>query len=307
MRAVCLIFFVWLGMGVLQPVAAGMPLSQGLDFQQVLWAHDQARKIELIVDPEPKPTLDHVRTIVIDAGHGGDNDGAVGDVGIHEKHLTLSLAYALRAAMQRDFPSTRVVMTRYVDRSLSLTDRVAHANRVDADLFLSLHYNAAVHPRAVGVETYFLDWEQTSPSHAVAPSEMLAQVGSDLPAVDSNRRQGEAVGLYDDDLVTLKRDLARATQHRRSARLARLVQDRLLSRLSTVDRGVKQANFGVLRGALMPAVVVEAGFLTHPVEGRDLMTERHRSNVIRSLVEAVVAFDQELAGVAVGSGNEMPD
>ncbi len=92
----------------------------------------------------------------------------------------------------------------------------------------------------------------------------------------------------------LKKDLERAMLHKRSARFAGLVQTRLLKQTRARNRGVKQANFGVLRGALMPAVVVEAGFLSHPSEGKKVMERRHRASVVRALVDAVGAFDQTL-------------
>jgi N-acetylmuramoyl-L-alanine amidase len=276
------------------PVEAVWPLGRGIDLAQARHAHDRARVIDHRLSAATEATLHRIRTVVIDPGHGGDNEGAIGVEGVAEKHVTLELAYEVRARLQRRFPHLRVVLTRYWDDALSLSERIAFANRQGADIFLSLHYNAAVHQRAVGFETYFLSWEQAAPVGTKRRVELFAQVGADVSPPRKLVVETHAAGLFGDDLMTLKRDLARGRQHVRSGVLAGLVQGEFVRHLSSVNRGVKQANFGVLRGALMPAVVIEAGFLTHPREGRDVLAKSHRDRVAGSIVEAIVRFDETL-------------
>ncbi|WP_230467650.1 N-acetylmuramoyl-L-alanine amidase family protein [Lujinxingia vulgaris] len=261
----------------------------GIDLSSVVALRDQARVAAYKSADVPGERLSRVRTIVLDPGHGGDNNGAIGVAGIREKHLTLELAYHLREAIQERYPDVRVVMTRYWDTSLSLPERVHLANLAEADVFLSLHYNAAVHNRAVGYETFYLRPQDVTPEPAPAV---------ELPHDDASPIEGaRLVGQHGDDLVFIQRDLIRAHQHELSARLAHSVQDGFRGHLDSMDRGVKQANFGVLRGAHMPAVVVEAGFLTHPDEGSELIERDHRQRVVNALLDAIVTFDAELERV----------
>lgn len=185
-------------------------------------------------------------------------------------------------------------MTRYGDRELPLEERTHLANQVDADLFLSLHYNAASHRRAVGFETYFLETRQVVPGRPTEPGEPIAAAASSVTGVPRPPDNAD-FGIAGDTLPAIRRDLQRARNHRLSGLLAEAVQKRMVANIMSIDRGVKQANFGVLRGAMMPAVVVEGGFMTHPGEGRRILYDSHRERMARALTEAVVRFDDQLA------------
>lgn len=267
----------------------------GIDLSTVLTLDDRARRFAVEADPgsaEREP-LKQIRTIVLDPGHGGENEGALGVVEIQEKFLTLELAYRLRDKLQQKYPDARVLLTRYWDRDLSLSERVHYANLQEADLFISLHYNAAVHNRAIGYETYFLAADEATPGAQEKKGEPIATatpVVTGLAAEDMEQKEG----TYNDALLTLKRDLERERQNRESGVFAELVQANLAERLESIDRGVKQADFGVLRGALMPAVVVEAGFLTHPEEGVAVTAADHRERTASALLGAIEAFDEKL-------------
>jgi len=279
-----------------QPATAHPGALWGIDLSSVVALRDQARVAAYRTADAPQGEgLGRVRTIVLDPGHGGDNSGAIGVAGVREKHLTLELAYHLREAIQTRYPDVRVVMTRYWDASLTLPERVHLANLAEADLFLSLHYNAAVHDRAVGYETFYLRPEDVTPEPQNLAGTTLTNAstsGSASPIEGAN-----LVGQHGDDLVFIQRDLIRAHQHELSARLAHSVQNGFRSHLDSIDRGVKQANFGVLRGAHMPAVVVEAGFLTHPDEGSNIIERDHRQLVVSALMQAIENFDAELQDV----------
>ena len=102
-------------------------------------------------------------------------------------------------------------------------------------------------------------------------------------------------GVANDAMLKMQRDMERARQHRDSGLLAETIQRELVKETRSRNRGVKQANFGVLRGALMPAVVVEAGFVTHPTEGERVLRDRHQTRVVTALMTAIEEFDAAMA------------
>ncbi len=270
----------------------------GIDVDSVLTMRDQARQLghqygdDDEADTEVK--LDEIRTIVIDPGHGGDNSGATGVAGVPEKVLTLDLAYQLRDRLQRRHPHLRVIMTRYGDDSVDLNERVHMANLAGADLFVSLHYNAAPHDRAIGFETYFPDAEQVTPGEEQPQGLPVATIDGSVTGIQESIEGVTPIGQNGDTLELIRQDLLRAHRHDLSGALAEAIQDRFVDRIDSVDRGVKQGNFTILQGTHMPAVVVEAGFLTHPEEGFEVLEEDHRTEVTEALVEAVETFDDQL-------------
>ncbi len=299
---------MWIGSSA--DALAGPP-SIGIDRGLVLTLGDRARrasfdKKQQAEGADAPSAFKKIRTIVIDPGHGGENQGALGVVDVHEKYLTIELAYALREELQRTYPDARVVLTRYWDTELSLNERAHMANRVDADVFLSLHYNSAPHPRAVGIETYYLSDEKVTPDPVEVQGKPLA---SARPTTSGIPRPDEAAvqGFFNESEVSAELHAERMRQHARSALLAKIVQRSMLKELKgSKNRGVKQANFGVLRGALMPAIVVEGGFLSHPEEGRSVAKSRRQRKLVRALVSAIVSFDDALAKQADDAGARAP-
>jgi N-acetylmuramoyl-L-alanine amidase len=268
----------------------------GIDLPTVLTLDERARGFAFQLEDKPGATksLEKVRTIVIDPGHGGENSGALGVAHVKEKYLTLELAYQLRDQIHAKYPDAKVILTRYWDTDMSLTERVHFANLMGADLFMSLHYNAAVHQRAVGFETYFLLANEATPGQDEKTGEPIATAKNVVTGLEAPI-SAKMEGTFNDSLLELKRDLNRERQHKESGLLAQTIQNNLAQRLDSTNRGVKQANFGVLRGALMPAVVVEAGFLTHPKEGKSVVEESHRARIVEALVTSVEDFDKKLA------------
>jgi N-acetylmuramoyl-L-alanine amidase len=227
------------------------------------------------VPADPHAVFD---TVVIDPGHGGSDRGAVGPGGLVEKDLTLAVALEL-ARLLRDEAGLHVVLTRDRDDEIGLSDRTVVANRSRADLFLSIHANATAAPNAWGAETYFLDLEGTD-----AASRTLAALENDATGL---RAGGGGAG---GDLELLLWDMAQQQYLRESSALAEAVQRELNELAGTRDRGVRQANFAVLRGATMPAVLVEVGFLSNKVEEAKMRGEPFRTATARALLSAVVAF-----------------
>ena len=211
-----------------------------------------------------------IRTIVIDPGHGGSNTGAQGPAGTLEKELTLQLARAFSAQLQRRLP-VRVVLTRNEDAELPLDTRVAVANQQKADLFISLHLNSSPGQGVQGAETYF-----------------LSMVASDDRAAQSAQAENAGDPLIDLQLILW--DLAQSHHMTESQRLAGLIQEELNEALELRNRGVKQAPFRVLMGAAMPAVLVELGFLTNPREEERLNDPLYRARLADALVDAVSRY-----------------
>ncbi len=213
-----------------------------------------------ILTPPRNPTGEKVRTICLDAGHGG------GDPGNHtgprqEKTYTLLLATELRSQLLA--AGFLVTMVRSTDATVDLDRRAGIAARGRPDLFVSLHFNAAASARseAKGAEVYCL-------TPAGAPSTNARGEGALTRSFSGNRFNS--------------RNLA----------LARQVQKALIARLGVEDRGVRRARFEVLRDAAMPAVLIEAGFLSHPVEGKKITEASYRREMARAIVEGLKGYKE---------------
>jgi N-acetylmuramoyl-L-alanine amidase len=190
------------------------------------------------------------RSVMLDPGHGGSNTGAAGVIeGLYEKRLTLALARAI--ARRLEAAGVRVLLTRDADRYLTLRERSRAANAAGVDLFVSVHANASPTRAQRGYETYVL----TPEALAVDTAAIRGDDGPARPGLDPETRR-----LVD--------TLERAAALPEAARLAARIQERL-SRVRglTWSRGLKQAPMDVLMGPTMPAVLVEVGFIDHPVEG----------------------------------------
>jgi N-acetylmuramoyl-L-alanine amidase len=241
----------------------------------------------------PPPEIEGIRTIVIDPGHGGGNVGATGPSGVHEKDLTLILAQALKAELERRLP-VRVILTRNEDASLPLETRTAIANQNKADLFVSLHLNSVAGPggRAHGAETYFLSM-QASDARAARSAERENQGADDGGGAPADGDLGDA-GDALHDLQLILWDLAQSHHLAESQSVAKLIQQELNGALELRDRGVKQAPFVVLMGAAMPAVLVELGFLSNPDEERQLQDAGYRAELVAALVRAISRYKAQV-------------
>ncbi|MFQ5417407.1 MAG: N-acetylmuramoyl-L-alanine amidase [Myxococcota bacterium] len=195
-----------------------------------------------------------VQTVVLDAGHGGRDPGAIGVGGLREKTITLRLARSLGAKLET--AGFKVVYTRNDDRSMSLDERTAIAEATRADLFVSVHANAAPRRSAQGVETYYLDEDHERHSLRVAAREngVTRDQVDDLQRTLARLRVGELSGY--------------------SRRLADMVQSEIVHGLPrnfrVHDLGVKKGPFYVLFLSDTPAILVEAGFITNRIEAKRL-------------------------------------
>lgn len=239
--------------------------------------------------PQPRPGRQDDRPVmVIDAGHGGEEKGAIGPGGLLEKDVTLDVAQRLRTRLERG-GGVRVVLTREDDRSLSLADRTALANNHEAELFVSIHANAASKQDAAGAETYFLSYQATD-----AEAQALAAL--------ENEQGGAGAPTQRPDLRMVLWDLAQAEHLRESSALAETIQAELNALLGLKDRGVKQAPFRVLMSATMPAVLIEVGFITNPDEEEKLRSPAYRESLALAISQSVQRFREDLQRRAGGAG-----
>jgi N-acetylmuramoyl-L-alanine amidase len=224
------------------------------------------------------PPADRFDTVVIDAGHGGEDRGARGAGGLLEKDLVLDVARRLGAALRAQ--GVRVVQTRDEDRFVSLEERTSAANDARGDLFISIHANAARSRAPRGAETFFAALEA---SDAAAGEVAARENEAFAPAAPAG-------SLGSDPFLALLGDLI-ATEHlAESSDFARFAQARLAATDGTASRGVKQAPFVVLLGVQMPSALVEIGFITNPEDERRLASAARRDGIAAALAQAVLEF-----------------
>ncbi|HDL09943.1 MAG TPA: hypothetical protein ENG39_01640 [Candidatus Omnitrophica bacterium] len=219
-----------------------------------------------------------IKKIVIDAGHGGKDPGAIGPSGLKEKDVTLSIARILRNKLQR--VGYQVVMTRDSDKFISLWKRVYIANKENADLFISIHANSSRSRRACGFEVYYLAPASDEESRALAAAE--------------NYPLGMAEKIPDNTAVQATIwDLLYSENRKDSIQLANNIVRALNKEMGTRNRGVKSANFYVLRGAQMPAILIEVGFISNRYEESKLKTWAFKNKIADAIVEGIKNYERE--------------
>jgi len=222
----------------------------------------------------PKVTaLSKIRRIVVDPGHGGHDPGAVGATGIQEKDVVLAIGLRLRELLIDEL-GVDVVMTRSTDVFIPLEERTAIANKVGADLFLSVHANAAPNRAAAGIETYYL---------SLAKTDKVAQL-----AAKENGTTLEKVSV----LQAILFDLMANYKLNDSAHLADEVQKSLYKKMRShysdvKNLGVKQGPFYVLVGASMPSILVETAFLSNATEETRLKDPAYQEHAANGILEGV--------------------
>lgn len=224
-----------------------------------------------------------VRRVVIDAGHGGHDTGAIGKKGTREKDVSLAIAQKLAAELRKH--GLEVLLTRDDDRFIRLEDRARMANEARGDLFISVHCNSAASRSLRGIETYTLNTSADRYSIRLAARE------------NASSEKGIS------DLQFILADLATKANTEESSRLAAQVQKSLVGELSSHYSGIKslgtkEALFYVLLGTKMPAILVETSFLSHPEEEERLGSDAYQETVARSVAQGVEAFLDDRGRVA---------
>jgi len=219
--------------------------------------------------------------VVIDPGHGGVHDGAVGPGGTKEKDLALQIGKQVAALLEAQLHAA-ALLTREGDRDVELQDRVAFANRKRASLFVSIHLNSMptdesrklVH----GIETYFLS---ADPSDASADAQASRENLDYLRTRSPGKRR---------DVDLILNDLALNADQAESSRLAYAIHERVVAASGDADRGIHQAPFFVLTGARMPAVLLELGFVSNPEEEQRLRSPAYQHVLAQAIVDGIKAY-----------------
>ncbi len=224
---------------------------------------DLVETIYPILTPQIASPVPNLRRIAIDAGHGGKDPGTQNaKLGLIEKHLVLDVSRRLGSILEAK--GYEVMFTRERDRFLELTERSRNANRRKVDLFLSIHLNGVDSARVGGAETYAF-----TPKNQ--PSTRNTKVGSSARKYYSGNRNNTWNTL-----------------------IAFYVQDEMIRQLGTEDRGVKRARWTVLRDLSCPGIMIEAGFLTNPAEGRKIKTAAYRQRIAETVADGVFRYRKTL-------------
>ena len=230
----------------------------------------------------PGQTRWKLDTIVIDAGHGGWDEGAFGQAGFLEKEIALIIALRVGRLIEQHL-GIRVVYTRTDDRFIPVAERSRVANEAGGKLFLSIHANYSDNSQAHGTETYFLGVHRSDSARVVMEREnRVIRLEED----QDHYKQYE-------NAANAQQALARSSFMRHGEVLAESIQAQFTAVVKRRDRGVKQAGFYVLFGALMPSVLIELGFLSNPQEEKFLSTTDGQASMANAIFRAVQDFKFE--------------
>jgi len=236
-------------------------------------------------------------TVVIDAGHGGKDPGALGS-SVYEKDVVLAIALKVGDYVKKYLPGVKVIYTRDKDVFIPLYKRAEIANKSDADLFISIHANSISNPNIHGVETYALGPARSNENLDVAKKENSVIVMEDeyttrYEGFDPNSAESYILFEY-----------MQSTYVEQSTLMASLLQKQFHDRAGRKDRGVKQAGFLVLRNITHPSVLVEVGFLSNKTEEKYLKSEAGQTYIASAIFRAIrdykKQFDEKSVEVKTG-------
>ena len=228
-----------------------------------------------------------IKTIVIDAGHGGKDPGCHG-ASSQEKHVCLSIALALGEMIKTNYPDINVIYTRDTDVFVELDERAKIANKNNADLFICIHANSAT-PSVYGVETYVLGLHKTEAQQQIAERE-----NATIYLEEDKGAKYKDFDLTPDALIA--RQIQLSVFLNQSINFASKLQHQF-KQLGRNDRGVKQAGFLVLYKTTMPSVLIETGFLTNRKEELFLSNIENQLKMAESMFSAFEDYRNELEGV----------
>lgn len=223
-----------------------------------------------------------IDVIVVDPGHGGPDSGAEGKSGLLEKELTLDIAQRLKELLKKE-EGLRVILTRETDVLVPLEERTQIANRSGADLFISIHTNSFKKISVRGSETFFLATAKNDEARAAAALEN-SSIRFELPDNESHNVA---------DLEFILMDLMQSEYLKESSDLAAMIQKRLKKKLPIPGRGVSQAGFVVLNKAYMPAVLVEAAFISNRKDEKLLKKGSFRQKIADAIFEGIRDFKRK--------------
>ena len=251
-----------------------------------------AAEVQRLAGIAAQKRRDRVRIVAVDAGHGGEDSGARGPGGVVEKHVVLGVARALAEALEQA-GGIRVVLTRDSDYFIPLRDRYRIAEKVKADLFISIHANSSRRRgRGSGSEVYFLSQRGASDQ----ADEDLANLENAADLVGGVPPDTEG------DLVNILYDVKRSSAMQQSQLLAEVLLEHMSADRRLESRGVKQAGFMVLKSVEFPSVLVEVAFINNPNEARLLKNPTFQRQMAQQLAAGVKTYLQR-AGLDRPSGS----
>lgn len=233
---------------------------------------------DIMPEPKKKDISKDAKIIVLDAGHGGHDPGAVGPHGVKEKDINLAIVLQLEKIFKRD-KNFKVILTRDNDKFIPLVKRADIANKKNADLFISVHCNANLKRENSGFEVYF-----------------LSENASDTEAFSTQTLENSVIALEDADdektteLQKLLWSMAFTEYINESSELAGLISGEATGRLKIPNRGTKQANFYVLRGTQMASVLVESAYLSNYTEEAKLQKSSFQKSIADAIYEGVKKY-----------------
>lgn len=223
--------------------------------------------------------------IVIDAGHGGKDIGARG-VTDYEKNITLDVSLKLGALIEKNNPDVKIVYTRKTDVFLELSERTRISNNNKASLFVSIHCNSAANKAAYGTETFVMGLNRSNETDEVSKRE------NNVIFLEKDREIYEKFNPNDPEAV-IAFEIMNAAYKEQSIRFADLVEKNFVNFQKRHSRGVKQANFHVLRGNASPSVLVEIGFISNQDEGTYLGSDEGKNVTAETLYQAFLTYKKE--------------
>lgn len=218
--------------------------------------------------------------IVLDAGHGGKDAGAVGPYKRYEKHVTLAIAKFVRENLKEK--GFKVYMTRATDKFISLRYRTKYANTKNADIFVSIHANSTIKKnasKARGIETYFLSPAKSDKAKRVAAIENQ----EDMDSMSYNSKN-ILLTLLNRSKIIASQKMAIDIQKHMLYDLRKMYGNQI------IDGGVREAPFWVLVGAQMPSVLVEVGYISHPEESKLLYSKQYQRKIAKGISEGIIAY-----------------
>jgi len=231
--------------------------------------------------PALNPPAASIRTITIDPGHGGDDEGVKGAGGAKEKDLALSLARRVKAVIEGRL-GIRVLLTRDDDRNVPIDERTAIANNNKADLFISVHLNGSFRRSASGASIFCAEFDE-------AARKVAASTGAErLPTFGG--------GLRDIDLV--RWDLAQTRHIDQSTTFASILEQQFRGRIPLAEPAVDRAPLRVLESSNMPAVLIELGYLTNADQEKLITGETFQNSFVQAVYDSVLRFRDALASGA---------
>lgn len=228
--------------------------------------------------PQNKPF-----TVVIDAGHGGHDPGAVGRL-IQEKKLNLDVSLLLGQMIEKQYPDVKVHYTRKTDVYLTLQERANIVNKKNADLFICVHTNASESREAKGAETFVLGIDKMQSNLSVAMRENSVML---LEENYETNYQGFDPSSIDSYIMF---ELMQDQYIDQSLQYATLVQQQFCGTLHRADRGVRQAGFWVLHKSACPSVLVEMGFISNNEEEKYLASDKGKNEIAQAMFDAFVSY-----------------